>query len=93
MYKITYQKRNGEVFDRIRATLPVNSIGDETSMGWTILNIQFGLGSKYYNLREYQIKNRKQIKKYRIYKTINRFLKRYSTTFALIILIPLYLFK
>lgn len=93
MYKITYQKRNGEVFDRIRATLPVKGIGDETSMGWTIMNVQFGLGSKYYDLREYQIKSRKQNNRYRVLRNINRVLKRYSTTFALIILIPLYLFK
>ena len=37
MYKIIYEKENGEVFERVRDTLPHTGIGKQTSMGWTIL--------------------------------------------------------
>ncbi len=93
MYQITYKKRNGEIFNRIRSTLPTQLIGQETSMGWTILNIQYGLNGKFYNPNDYFIKLRKYRKINRISRNIRKFVKRYATTFSLIILIPLYLFK
>lgn len=46
---ITYQKSNGEIFIR-----PYNSsqrfkrVGDETSMGWKILDIHYKHGDNYY---------------------------------------------
>ena len=46
---ITYQKENGETFIR-----PYNSskrfkrVGDETSMGWKILDIHYKYGNNYY---------------------------------------------
>lgn len=93
MYKITYQKRNGVIFDRIRSTLPSEYIGETTSMGWTILNIQYGLNGKFYNPSDYYIELRKYKKRNKISRDIRKFVKRYATTFSLIILIPLYLFK
>ena len=47
MYEVTYQKRTGEVFTRIRLSLPSYSVSGKgsnlkmtTSMGWIILQIK-----------------------------------------------------
>ena len=55
MYKIIYEKENGEVFERVRNTLPDTGIGKQTSMGWTILNILYEFKGKYYTYRGYRL--------------------------------------
>lgn len=92
MYQITYKKRNGEVFYRYRSSLP-GYIGDETSMGWIILDIKQQFKNKYYAFDEYYQKYRKRRKLIQNYIKIRRFLKNYATTLSLIILIPLYFLK
>lgn len=92
MYKITYQKRNGEVFDRIRASLP-GKIGDITSMNWLIKDIQYQFNDKYYSFEDYKLITRKYYKILHIKRNINLFLKRYSTLMALIILVPFLILK
>ena len=53
VYKIIYQKENGEIFERIRVTLPEYKIGEETSMGWKILDIKYYFQYKWYSSSEY----------------------------------------
>lgn len=92
MFLVTYRKRNGELIYRKRMSIP-GKIGSKTSMGWKIENIQQELNGKYYSFRDYSFELRKQIvfNHYKI--KVKNFFKKYSTTLALIILIPLYLIK
>lgn len=62
MYQITYQKSNGEIFYRIRNTLPRYSVGETTSMGWKLLDIKYCIYNKYYSFLDYKriIRNKKQ---------------------------------
>lgn len=50
---ITYQKRNGEIFNRIRNTYCTYRVGDITSMGWKVLDIKYKHKDKYYNYDEW----------------------------------------
>lgn len=45
---ITYQKSNGEIFIRPYRHSLGKSIGDETSMGWKILDIHYKYGDNFY---------------------------------------------
>lgn len=93
MYQVTYQKRNGEIFNRIRNTLPNETIGEHTSMGWLIVDIKRRHKDKFYSASDYykiSSKSRDYSRKFRL---IKRFVKKYATTTALIILVPLYFLK
>ena len=54
MYQVTYQKANGEIFYRIRNTLPRYRIGEETSMGWKLLDVKYGIYNEYYSFIDYK---------------------------------------
>jgi hypothetical protein len=60
--QITYQKKDGCVFQRLRNTMIPYKIGDETSMGWKVLNIEYEYNDKFYSENEYHtlIRNAKQ---------------------------------
>ena len=83
MYLISYQKRNGEVFCRIRNTIPDCGIGHETSMGWKVVDIKYWFKNGFYSTSQYnklytKNKNKKQfIKKihiiYNFYEISNSF--------------------
>lgn len=53
MVQVTYQKNNGTVFKRYRYTTPSYKIGDITSMGWKVLNIEYEYNNKFYPEFEY----------------------------------------
>lgn len=53
MIQITYQKRNGCIIQRLRDTTPPYKIGDTTSMGWKVLNVEYEYKNKYYSYYEY----------------------------------------
>lgn len=53
MLQVTYQKRNGVVFKRLRDTTPPYRVGEETSMGWKVLNIEYKYNNKFYPSYEY----------------------------------------
>lgn len=53
MLQVTYQKRNGIVFKRLRDTTPPYKIGQETGMGWKVLNIEYEYNNKFYPSYEY----------------------------------------
>ena len=75
-YMITYQKSNGDIFFRRRQTLYGLRVGDETSMGWKVLNIHYLYEGNYYTYsdlcRVKRHKELKQRKKKRIIKFIIR---------------------
>lgn len=53
MIQITYQKRNGNILYRLRKTMLPYRIGDTTSMGWKVLNIEYEYNQKFYTYYEY----------------------------------------
>lgn len=55
MMQITYQKRDGTVMKRLRNTMLPYSVGDTTSMGWKVINIEYEYKNKYYP--EYEFRN------------------------------------
>ena len=93
MYQIEYQKTNGDIFYRVRNTLPNCGIGGTTSMGWKVLGYKEYYKGKYYDPYTCNCLWRKLHKKQHIKKSINKFFKKYASTLALFILIPLYLYK
>lgn len=60
--QITYEKRDGSILKRNRNTILPYNIGDTTSMGWKVLNIEYLYKNKYYPAYEYSriIQNKKQ---------------------------------
>lgn len=64
--QITYQKRDGSIFQRIRKKMIPYQIGDTTSMGWKVLNIEYKYKDKYYQVYQYYMlisKDRERYKK------------------------------
>lgn len=73
MLQITYQKRNGIVFKRLRDTTPPYKIGDNTSMGWKVLKIEYEYKGSFYPSYEYYKlieKEKQKIKKKMQLKTL-----------------------
>lgn len=65
-YLITYQKNNGDIFVRTRKTLYNLRVGDNTSMGWTVLNIHYLYEGNYYTYLDYcKMVRNQQLKKKR----------------------------
>lgn len=56
MIETTFEKRNGQIIRRIRNTYPSYRIGDETSMGWKVVDIRYKYKNKYYHKGEYDNK-------------------------------------
>lgn len=55
MLLVTYQKENGCIIQRQRKTMLPYKIGDRTSMGWTVLNIEYQYKDKYYPEYKYHM--------------------------------------
>lgn len=53
--QVTYQKRDGSIIHRIRSTALNYKIGDTTSMGWKVLNIEYRYKDEFYSLYNYNI--------------------------------------
>ena len=76
---ITYQKSNGETFIR-----PYNSsqrfkrVGEETSMGWKVLDIHYKHGDNYYCYEDFIRIFNKEIKEKHNKKLIKYILKKLS---------------
>lgn len=85
MYQITYQKRNGDIFYRERWTLPDHKIGEETSMGWKILDIKEYFKGKYYSAPEYYKIYSKWKKRNRKILYIKNIFKKYMPNLATIV--------
>ena len=70
---ITYQKSDGTIFIRGSKHDYGKKVGDETSMGWKVLQIHYEFRGNYYNLYDYH-KVLKQRQKETIKKRIIDFL-------------------
>ena len=55
MMQITYQKSNGCIIQRQRNTPLQYKIGDITSMGWKVLNIEYEYNNKFYPEYKYNM--------------------------------------
>lgn len=76
-YMITYQKRNGDILLRARKTLYGMRVGDETSMGWTVLNIHYNYEGNYYTYPDYcRIIRGQQLKKKKEHKVVKYLIKQ-----------------
>ena len=60
--QITYQKSNGNIIQRLRKSELPYKIGDTTSMGWKVLNIEYQYNNDYYSKNEYNSLIQKDIK-------------------------------
>ena len=92
MFLITYEKRNGELIYRKRMSIP-GKIGTTTSMGWKIKDIKQELDGKWLSTRDYAFAFKKKVVFNHYKMQIRHFFKKYASTLALIILIPLYIIK
>ena len=62
-YIVTYQKGNGDVFLRPRTCLFNLKVGDETPMGWKVLNILYEYEGNYYTYIDWcRVRKGKEIK-------------------------------
>ena len=53
--QVTYQKRDGCILQRIRNTVLPYKVGETTSMGWKVLNIEYEYKGKYYPEYKYNM--------------------------------------
>ena len=91
MIQVTYQKRDGDIIHRIRNTILPYKVGDTTSMGWKVLNIEYEYKNKYYPEYEYNVLIAKNRKKYiKIRETRDRILKEFKTLLYYFIVIIMY---
>ena len=78
---ITYQKSNGEIFIRPyehSAFSQTKRVGDETSMGWKILDIHYKYKNNFYCYSDYMRIFEKQIKEKHNKKLIKFMIKKLS---------------
>lgn len=55
MMQITYQKKDGCIIQRLRKTMLPYKIGETTSMGWKVLNIEYKYKNNYYSSYDYNV--------------------------------------
>ena len=89
--QITYQKRNGCIFQRLRETALPYKIGEETSMGWKVLNIEYEYNNEFYSEHDYykmiQKRKDKLIKRKHIEDTLKKELKSFLYSFIVVIIL------
>ena len=73
---IIYQKNNGVIFVRTYKYDQGRKIGDETSMGWKVLNVLYECDGNYYQYHKYIRIIREKIKKNSNKKRIRRAIKK-----------------
>ena len=89
--QITYQKNNGCIIQRQRNTALPYKIGETTSMGWKVLNIEYEFNNKFYPEYKYNIliHKSKQIKKKQAIELCTREFKTFLYYFIAVLLINL----
>lgn len=91
--QITYQKSNGNIIQRLRKTELPYKIGDTTSMGWKVLNIEYQHNNNYYSKNEYNslIQKDKKVstKKKQTIELITKEFKTFTYYFIAVLLINL----
>ena len=77
--QVTYQKRDGSVIQKQRNTMLPYKIGETTSMGWKVINIEFEYNNKLYSEHDYgkiiQTNKRKYIRRKQTRELITKELK------------------
>lgn len=53
--QITYQKNDGCIIHKLRKTMLPYKIGETTSMGWKVLNIEYEYKDKFYPEYKYHM--------------------------------------
>ena len=71
--QITYQKNDGSIIYRLRKTMIPYDIGDTTSMGWKVLNIEYKYKDKYYQEYQYYMLISKDRERYKRKQQIKNF--------------------
>ena len=93
MMQITYQKSNGCIIQRQRNTALPYKIGETTSMGWKVLNIEYEYNNKFYPEYKYNmlVQNDKKvfIKKKQTIELCTREFKAFIYCFISILLLNL----
>ena len=76
---ITYQKQNGDIFFRPYKSDYGKKVGDETSMGWKIMEIHYKYGDNYYCYNDFirMIRKNKQTIKQKMANYICKKLYKY----------------
>lgn len=77
MIQMTYRTRRGETIRRTISTGSPYKVGDTNSFGWTVTDIKYKYGDKYYHRNEYDSLVNRSIsrmrKRMRIRNLINKF--------------------
>ncbi|MBQ4031314.1 MAG: hypothetical protein II625_06135 [Bacilli bacterium] len=73
---IVYQKNNGKIFVRTYNYDQGRKIGEETSMGWKVLNVLYECDGNYYQYHKYMRILRKKLKRKANKKIISRTIKK-----------------
>ena len=55
MIQVTYQKNDGSTIQKIRKTMLPYEVGDTTSMGWKVLNIEYKYNDEYLPFHKYSM--------------------------------------
>lgn len=89
--QITYQKKDGSIIKRLRSTELLYKIGQETSMGWKVLNIEYEYKNKFYSeygrFKEIQKDKKKEMKKQEIKKFCKNQAKTLANYFVVILIV------
>lgn len=88
--QITYQKRDGSTIQKYRNTMLPYKIGETTSIGWKVLNIEYEYKNKYYPEHEFYLlihknKQRYILRKQTIELCVNEFKKLLYCILAVLI--------
>jgi hypothetical protein len=82
-YLIVYQKLNGDVIFRPVKNFPLVKIGDKTSMGWKVLDIQYFCNNRFYSyskfnklLKKYDEDKKKRIQRENKLNSVKEFFKK-----------------
>lgn len=76
---ITYQKQNGDIIFRPRKCVYDRTIGQETSMGWKILDIHYRYNGNYYKYDDFwKLIHKENTKHKKIARYLIKKLKKYA---------------
>ena len=90
--QITYQKKDGCIIQRLRNTMLPYRIGDTTSMGWKVLNIEYEYKNKFYSYYKYLYLINKSRQRYLLMKHIKNIIIKWikSLLYYIIMIYILY---
>ena len=95
MIQITYQKKDGDIMKKLRKTMIPYKIGDTTSMGWKVLNIEYEFDNNYYPESKYNLlvekSKQSSIKKQQKKELIRREFKTFLYYFIVFVIIKMLL--